>query len=118
MNKSVLITRDFVLLNAIIWLAFSIIVATGMHPALPDSAFYKWFLAISAFLSAVFLFLLFFLLNKKTKIAYILTIAFLTLIVLLTIMDDLGIIDLIVLLITITPIILLIKGRKWYLLNQ
>ncbi len=118
MNKPISITRGLVLVNAIIWSAFSIIVATGMHHALPDSEFYKWFLAISAFLSAVFLFLLFFLLRKKTKIAYFLTIAFLILIVLLTIMDDLGIIDLIVLLITITPIILLIKSRKWYLFNK
>lgn len=117
MNKSIFITRFFVLLNAIIWLTYSLIVATGNHPALPDSVFYKWFLAISAFFSSTFLFLLHFLLKKKTKFAYFLTIAFLILIVLLTVIDDLGIIDMIVLFITITPIILLIKNRKWFIFN-
>lgn len=118
MNKSILIPRGFVLLNAIIWLVFSIIVATGNHPALPDSELFKWFLAISAFLSAAFLFLLFFLLRKKSKIAYFLTIAFLILIVLLTIMDDLGIVDFLVLLITLLPIVLLIKDRNLFFKNS
>jgi len=115
MNKSVLITRGFILLNAIIWLVFSIIVATGMHPALPDSEFYKWFLAISAFLSAAFLLLLYFLLKTRTKIAFFLTIAFLILIALLTIMDDLGWIDFLVLVVTLIPVVILIKERKWFL---
>lgn len=118
MNKSISIARGFVLLNAIIWLAFSIIVGTGMHPALPDSEFYKWFLVISAFLSAAFLLFLYFMLKVKSKIAFFLSIAFLIFIALLTIMDDLGTIDFVVLVITITPIILLIKDRKRYLSQE
>jgi hypothetical protein len=115
MNKSVLITRGFVLLNAMIWLLFSIIVATGMHPALPDSEFYKWFLAISAFLSAVLLLLLFFLLKNKSKISFFLTAAFLILIALLTMMDDWGWIDFLVLVVTLIPVVILFKDRKWFL---
>ncbi|PKO05030.1 MAG: hypothetical protein CVU41_14055 [Chloroflexi bacterium HGW-Chloroflexi-3] len=115
MNKSILITRGFVLLNTIIWLAFSIIVATGIHPALPDSELYKWFLAISAFISAAFLLLLYFLLKKRTKIAFFLAITFLFFIAVLTVIDDLGWIGFIVLYITLFPMILLIKNRKWFL---
>lgn len=115
MNKSVLITRGFILLNAIIWLTFSIIVATGMHPALPDSEFYKWLMAISAFVSATFLLLLYFLLKNKSKIAFFLTIAFLILIALLTMMDDLGWIDFLVLVVTLIPVVILIKEREWFL---
>ncbi|PKO09496.1 MAG: hypothetical protein CVU40_09340 [Chloroflexi bacterium HGW-Chloroflexi-2] len=115
MNKSISIARGFVLLNAIIWLAFSIIVATGMHPALPDSVFYKWFLAISAFVSAAFLLLLYFLLKNQSKIAFFLTITFLILIALLTMMDDLGWIDFLVLVVTLIPVVILIKEREWFL---
>ena len=118
MNKSVLITRGFILLNSIIWLVFSIIVAFGMHPALPDSELYKWYLAISAFLSATFLLLLYILLKTRTKIAFFLTIAFLILIALLTIMDDLGWIDFIVLAVTLFPVVLLIKNRNWFLKTE
>ncbi|MBW6473516.1 MAG: hypothetical protein K0B14_10355 [Anaerolineaceae bacterium] len=115
MNKSVLIIRGFVLLNAMIWLAFAVIVVTGNHPALPDSEPYQWSLAISAFVSAVFLLLLNFLLKTSTKIAFILTIAFLILIALLTIMDDLGWIDFLVLVVTLIPVVILIKERNWFL---
>jgi lysylphosphatidylglycerol synthetase-like protein (DUF2156 family) len=118
MNKSISIARGFILLNAIIWLAFSIIVATGMHPALPDSVFYKWFLAISAFVSAAFLLLLNFLLKNQSKIAFFLTSTFLFFIALLTIMDDLGWIDLLVLVVTLIPVVILIKERKWFLRNS
>ncbi len=118
MNKSVLITRGFVLLNAMIWLAFSIIVATGMHPALPDSEFYKWLIATLSLLSAAFLLLLYFLLKNKPKIAFFLTAAFLIFIALLTIMDDLGWIDFIVLATTLFPVVLLIKNRNWFLKTE
>lgn len=118
MNKSISIARGFILLNAIIWLGFSMIVATGMHPALPDSGLYKWFLAISAFVSAAFLLLLNFLLKTRTKITFFLTIAFLILIALLTIIDDLGWIDFVVLVVTLIPVVILIKERKWFLRNS
>lgn len=74
-------------------------------------------MAILSFLSGTFLLVLFVLLRTKNKYAYYLTIAFLVLIATLTIMDDLGVIDFIVLIITLLPVILLIKIRKWCLHN-
>lgn len=94
---------------------FALIVTTGIHPALPDTGVYKWVLAIFSFLSAGFLLLLFRLLKTKRKLAFYLTVAFLLLIATLTIMDDLGVVDFLVLAITLLPVILLIKNRKWYL---
>ena len=97
---------------------FSVIVVSGLHPALPDSEIYRWVMAGLSFLSSVFLFILFFLLRSRNKIAFFLTVGFLLFIALLTIMDDLGIIDFVVLLITVLPIVLLIKDRKWFLKNS
>ncbi len=99
---------------AFFWLGFSLIVATGLHPAIPDSQLYQWILAGLSFLTAAFLFLLFLLLKAKNKMAYFLTISFLTFIAILTILDDLGVIDFLVLIITLLPVILLLKDRKWY----
>jgi hypothetical protein len=115
MKLSITIARFLILIVSIIWLVFAIIVISGNHPSLPDSGLYKWILAILSFLSGAFLLVLFILLRKQNKFAFYLTIAFLFLIVMLTIMDDLGVIDFIVITITLLPIILLIKNRKWYL---
>lgn len=114
MKKSFKFTLIFILVIAFFWLGFSIIVATSLHPAIPDSKLYQWILAGLAFLTAAFLFLLFFLLKAKNKVAYFLTIAFLTIMAIMTIMDDLGVIDFLVLIVTLLPIILLLKDRKWY----
>lgn len=114
MKKSFQFTLIFILVIAIFWFGFSIIVATGLHPALPDSQLYQWIMAGLAFLTSAFLFLQFFLLKAKNKFAYYLTIAFLIFLAILTIMDDLGLIDVLVLIVTLLPVILLIKDRKWY----
>jgi hypothetical protein len=115
MKKSVTITLISILINAIIWLLFSIVVAAGLHPALPDSVIYQWIMAGLSLLASGFLFIMFFLLRKKIRAAFFLTIAFLVFLAVLTIADDLGLIDLIVLLITLTPIVLLIRDRKNFL---
>lgn len=113
-KKTFAFTLFFILISALFWLGFSIIVATGFHPALPDHKLYQGIMAGLAFLSAAFLFFLYFLLRSKNNFAFYLTIAFLTFLAILTVMDDLGIIDFLVLIITILPIVLLIKDRKWY----
>jgi hypothetical protein len=114
MKKSFQFTLIFILVIAIFWFGFSIIVASGLHPALPDSQLYQWIMAGLAFLTAVFLLIQFFLLKAKNKLAFYLAIAFLIFLAILTIMDDLGLIDFLVLIVTLLPVILLIKDRKWY----
>ena len=118
MKNSISLFLVFILICATIWLAFSIIVVTDLHPALPNLPVYRLIMSGLSFLSALFLFFLFFLLRSRNKIGYFLTIAFLLFIALLTIMDDLGVIDLVVLLITLLPVVLLIKDRNWYLHNS
>ncbi len=114
MKKSFQITLIFILVISIFSFGFSVIVASGFHPALPDSQLYQWIMAGLAFLTAVFLLIQLFLLKAKIKLAYFFIIAFLIFLAILTIMDDLGVIDFLVLLVTLLPVILLIKDRKWY----
>lgn len=114
MKKSFTFTLKFILVIAIFWLGFSIIIATGLHPALPDSQPYQWTMAGLSFLTAAFLFFQFFLLRAKNKVAFYITITFLTFLTILTILDDVGVVDLLVILVTILPVVLLLKDRKWY----
>ncbi len=115
MKKSITFSLAFILICAGIWFAFSIIVASGLHPAMPDSIAYQWIMAGLSFLTGVFLLTMYFLLRKKIRVAFFLTIAFLVFLALLTIADDVGWVDFIVLLITLTPVFLLLKDRKWFL---
>ena len=114
MKKSFTFTLILILLIAMFWFIFSIIVVTGFHPALPDSHLYQWILAGLAFLTAAFLFLQYFLLRAKNKFSFYLSIAFLTFLAILTVMDNLGMIDFLVLHVTILPVLLLLKDRNWY----
>ncbi len=112
---SVSIALLIIIINAVLWLAFSIIIAVNAHPAIPDLPLIKWIMAALALITATWLLGLFIFLGKRMKIAYYPAIAFLLLISLLTIFDDFGIIDLAVLILHIIPLILLIKDRTWYL---
>lgn len=104
----------FILVNAFIWLAFATIVAVGAHPALPDSEVFKWTLAILAFGTAGTLTALYFLLKKRSAAAFYLATGLLLVISVLILLDQFGLPDLMVLLITLTPLALLLKNRAWY----
>jgi peptidoglycan/LPS O-acetylase OafA/YrhL len=112
---SVFATFIFLLLNALVWLAFAIIVATGLHPSIPQDNLVKWTMVILAFLVAGVLSILCFFLRKRSKVAYYLTLALLLVISLLTVFDEFGLSDLIYLIIAVVPLVLLIKDRAWYL---
>lgn len=105
----------FILLNFLVWLVFGIIIASNVHPALPDQPFIKWTMAILAFITAGILLVLFIFLRKRSQRAYFLTLALFFTISTLTIFDQFGWADLAVLTINIIPILLLIKDRAWYL---
>lgn len=113
--RSVPATLVFMLLNALVWLGFGVIIATDLHPALPDQPLIKWVMAILSLLIAGILLALFILLRKRSQIAYLLTIGLFLIISLLTVFDEFGWADLIVLALNIIPVILLIKDQIWYL---
>ncbi len=112
---SVTITFALILLNATIWWLFGVIVAAGLHPALPDEPAYKAVLSIAAFGVAVILTWSLVFLKRRSRAGYFLALAFFGLTTLVFLFDDFGWIDLVFLVINILPAALLLKDRHWYL---
>jgi len=112
---SVTTTLVLILVNALFWIAFGVIVAANAHPGLPDLPLIKEITAFLAFTTTGILLVLFVFLGKHNRIAYFLGLGLFVAISLLILLDDFGWTDLVVLVINIIPPILLIKDRTWYL---
>jgi hypothetical protein len=104
----------FIIINALIWLALGIIIGVNAHPALPVSPEFKWIMAILSIVMAGILMCLFIFLHRGSRIAFYLMVVLLGFVTFLTIFDDVGLSDIIVLVLNLIPVILLIKDRKWY----
>jgi lysylphosphatidylglycerol synthetase-like protein (DUF2156 family) len=112
---SVTVTIGLILVNAIVWIAFAVIVAARMHPSLPAGDLVRVIMASLALLAAAVLVFLSIMLRRRSRWGYILTVAALILLAALTIADEVGLADLVVLAIAVIPLSLLIKDRAWYL---
>jgi lysylphosphatidylglycerol synthetase-like protein (DUF2156 family) len=113
--RSVTACLTFILFNALVWLIFGGIIAANAHPSLAMPPLLKGVMAFLSFCIAVFLAGLFFLLVKRNRIAYLLALGLLSVISVLSLFDQFGLSDLVILAINIVPIVLLIKDRDWYL---
>jgi hypothetical protein len=116
--RSVTITYGFIILNILIWFALGIIIAFNLHPAMPDQPLVKGIMAILSFAAAGTLLGIFIFLQKHSRLAYYLVLAFFCVSSLLIIFDDVGLVDLAALAFSIIPIILLVKDRGWYMPPQ
>jgi lysylphosphatidylglycerol synthetase-like protein (DUF2156 family) len=103
-----------IIFNALIWLALGVIIAVHAHPGLPDNPVIKGGMAFLSYGAAGILLGLFFFLRKRSRVAWFVALGFFALASILTIFDDFGWIDLVVLVINLIPLILLIKDRAWY----
>lgn len=112
---SVKISFGFILGNILIWFGLGIIIALNAHPALPNTPLVKGLMAMLSIITAGILSILLILLYRGRRRAYFLMLATLVISALLIIFDDIGLVDVIVLILTLTPVILLIKDRAWYL---
>jgi hypothetical protein len=113
--RSVTVTYGFIILNISIWFVLGMIIAFNLHPAMPDQPLVKGIMAILSFAAAGTLLGIFIFLQKHSRLAYYLALAFFCVSSLLTIFDDVGLVDLAALAFSIIPIILLVKDRTWYL---
>jgi hypothetical protein len=104
-----------VLVNALIWLVLGVIVAADLHPGLPNLSFIRVIMSGLSFAASGVLVMLFVFLGRRNRPAYFLACGALFISALLTIFDDFGWSDLIVELITLAPLMLLIKERVWFL---
>lgn len=106
--------RIFILISAAIWLAFAGITAAGAHPSYAGSDPLRLIMSSLALIVCLALLALYYLLGRRNRPAYILGIAFLIIIFLLTVADQIGWVDAAVLILTITPVVLLLLSRRWY----
>jgi hypothetical protein len=102
-------------INALLWLAFGILTASGAHPGIPDTPFIRWGMASLAIGGALLLLTLDHFLRKHSRVAYVGTLALLSFIAISLLADQFGLADLAVLILTAAPILLLAKEHDWYL---
>jgi lysylphosphatidylglycerol synthetase-like protein (DUF2156 family) len=111
---SVTASMLLVLLNALDWLVFAVIVGLDLHPGLPDSYVLRWIMGILAFGCATVMIARVVLLENRVRIAYSATLGLLALLAVLTVADDVGWADGLYLVLVMTPLMLLIKDQSWY----
>ena len=112
---TVKVTLIFVLINSLVWLVFGLIILLGLHPALPEDVLYKWGMGAVSLVAAGVLLGLFFLLKNRAGWGWYAAVAALAVSLVLSIFDDVGWIDVVVIGIILIPLVLMIRDRKWYL---
>lgn len=112
---SVIAINIFIIINIIIWFAFGGIIALNIHPALHVNEYIKASMAVVSFALFLMLIILYIYLNKRKIIAYYLAIIFFSFESIVLFLDDVGWMDIIALLFSLIPFILLINNRAWYL---
>ncbi len=112
---SVTVTFGLILVNTLIWLVQGIIISLGAYPTMSVPTDLKAVLAGMSFGMAAILLTIFIFLVRRNRKAYYFGLAFFAVTALLTIFDQAGLADLVVLVLNLVPIILLVLNRKWYL---
>jgi lysylphosphatidylglycerol synthetase-like protein (DUF2156 family) len=112
---TVSIALIFTLINSLVWLTFGVTIAANVHPALPIPPLLKGVMAFLSLAAGGILLVVFIFLGKRSRVAYYIALGLFNASTLLTIFDQFGLADLVILCINIVPIILLIKDRAWYL---
>jgi hypothetical protein len=112
------LTTILIVINAMIWFGLGIIIAVNVHPALSVPPVMKGIMATMSILLALVLLGLWILLTRGSRIAFYLILTFFLLTAALTILDQVGAADLVVLLLNLVPVILIFVDRKWYLRSR
>jgi uncharacterized membrane protein len=116
--KSVTPTLILILLNAAFWFTYALITILTNNRADSISYVSRWIFSFLAIGTSIVLVVLFFLLRKRIRFAYTLTLILVALLAVLSVTDQVGWWDVFSLLISASPIVLLLKDRKWYLRLQ
>ena len=114
---TVKITQVLLLIEALMWLVFGVIILAGLHPALPEGALYRWGMGGISILAAVVLVALTRLLLRRVRAAWYLTMVALFASFLVILFDNVGWVDLVVMAGVFLPMVLLLIDREWYLGN-
>jgi hypothetical protein len=114
-QPSIRVTKYLIYLAAVIWLLLAIILVAGLHPALPEAGIYRWGMAILSSLACVSLGWGYQIMIKRGGPTYYLILGLLAAFSVLTITDQFGLVDLLVLAVHLLAFVLLMKDRSRYL---
>jgi hypothetical protein len=118
MNKTpitVTITLILIALNAVFWFGYAVNAVSGALDPAASVSMMVWIMAGLAFVSAVALAVVALLLRRRVRLGYFLGLPLLALIAVLSVTDQVGLLDIVSLAISLTPVILMILDRRWYL---
>jgi hypothetical protein len=114
-DLTVKVTRWLIYLDAVIWLFLGLIIALDLHPAIPEGPIYRWGMSSLTLLTGFSLMVLYKIVTTGNRFALFLLVIEIALLSILTITDEFGFIDLIVLIINLIIFILLLKDKEVYL---
>lgn len=112
---SVKVTLWIVLAVGIVWIGFSLFIALGLHPTYSQMGGFQWIIAGLTLVPGLACLALWFLLRKRWKPAWYLAVIALALMTIAGIFDQVGWVDVLVMLGSAIPLVLMIIDRKWYL---
>lgn len=112
---TVQVTLIIILVVGIAWLVYSLYLAVGPDPSFAQLGAYRWIMAATTFVPGLVCVVLWFLLRKRWKPAWYLAVVALSLMTIVGIFDQVGWVDLVFILGSAVPVVLLIIDRKWYL---
>jgi hypothetical protein len=98
-------------IEGLLWLAFAILTAAGANPGIPDTPMVRWSIGLLSGAGGLGLLLLAALLQRRSRVGYVATLALLTVVAFSMLADQFGLADLLVLALTVAPLVLLIKSR-------
>ncbi len=108
-------TRVLVVVASMIWFGMALLIALGLHPALPQQPAYRWLMGILALVASIGLITCYSIMRRGRTWAYNLLAVMLLGIVVLSVMDQFGWVDLLVLVIHLSALTLLLMDRRHYL---
>jgi hypothetical protein len=111
---TVSITLLLLALDALMWFSFGVAVAAGCIASIAAPGI-RWVMAGLAWASAAALAALAFLLGRRVRLAFHAAVLLLAVITVLSVTDQVGLLDLAALALSAIPLALLIKDRSWYL---
>jgi lysylphosphatidylglycerol synthetase-like protein (DUF2156 family) len=112
--KTVSATLILILLNAAFWLGYAIITILTNNDAATVPHVARWSFSFLALGTAAILVVLFFLLRKRVRFAYYLSLIVLALLAVLSLTDQVGWLDVFSLLLSLIPFVLLVKDNLYY----
>jgi hypothetical protein len=113
--SSTIATRILLAVLAVLWFAFGIMVAVDAHPSYRGGSLLMSAMATLSFAAALLLAFLATQITRRGRLGYWLAVTLLASMALVGLLDELGLADLVFLVLTLLPLILLLKDRRWYL---